>query len=134
MHFARLVFALGSGVDVVEKLVCGQVERSASPKNIDAYRQILTQEFPAIPSVEFRVHGTQLDLCPWRPWGQTPPKNPEWWNAYNKIKHHRTTSFELANLENALLALAGLYLLIRHQAEDKGLARPEGLLRILPSS
>lgn len=42
---------------------------------------------------------------------------PKWWNAYNKVKHHRLASdvdgvnFKKANLQNLVNAFAALYLL-----------------------
>lgn len=38
--------------------------------------------------------------------------SPTWWQAYNRIKHHRDQHFLQANLENALNALAGLFVMV----------------------
>ena len=37
---------------------------------------------------------------------------PEWWDAYNKVKHGDIHSYELGNLKNTLTALAGTLLLL----------------------
>ena len=36
---------------------------------------------------------------------------PKWWNAYNESKHHLPEGYEAGSVENAYLALAGLYVL-----------------------
>ena len=36
---------------------------------------------------------------------------PKWWNAYNESKHDLPKGYEAGSMENAYLALAGLYVL-----------------------
>lgn len=48
-------------------------------------------------------------LTPFKGWSQNVP---DWWAAYNKIKHDRINSFEAASLENVVMALAGLHQVI----------------------
>jgi hypothetical protein len=38
-------------------------------------------------------------------------KSPEWWSAYNKVKHQYSLHYEKASLNNVLEALAGAFLL-----------------------
>lgn len=75
------------------------------------------------------------DLCliPWQNWGYeqyTDKKNsiryrllkgaetPQWWTAYNKVKHERTSHYQngktnycRANLENLISAMSALFIL-----------------------
>ena len=56
----------------------------------------------------------------WESWSQG--NNPDWWIAYNKVKHERFRTgniggntkeyYKFANLENILFALGGLYQLL----------------------
>jgi hypothetical protein len=56
-----------------------------------------------------------ITLKPWISW--TPEAAPLWWNACNRVKHHRDTRFKDANLGNALNAVAALFsLTIYHYA------------------
>ena len=51
-------------------------------------------------------------VCPWESLGDAGgPAIPVWWDSYNAVKHHRFESFERANLESLLNAMAGLYYL-----------------------
>ena len=38
-------------------------------------------------------------------------KMPQWWRAYNKSKHNLPKEYKVGSIENAYLALAGLYVL-----------------------
>jgi len=38
-------------------------------------------------------------------------KSPEWWTAYNKVKHEYSAEFDRANIKNVLNGLAGAFLL-----------------------
>ena len=45
-------------------------------------------------------------------------KMPKWWNAYNATKHEMPDGYRAGSIENAYLALAGLYVLLammRHE-------------------
>jgi hypothetical protein len=52
----------------------------------------------------------ELSLTPWNEWLQD--KNPDWWRAYNDVKHKRHDYFADANLKNTLNAVAGLFVVV----------------------
>lgn len=57
-----------------------------------------------------------VKLEPWETWKEFNKreclaKNPDWYNAYNKIKHDRDNFLERGNYGNLLNALAGLFIL-----------------------
>jgi hypothetical protein len=56
------------------------------------------------------------DLYPFKEW--TENSAPKWWDSYNKIKHNKTEKHNNANLESALNALAGLFLLHCEQIDS----------------
>lgn len=45
----------------------------------------------------------------------TKGKSPDWYVAYNEVKHNRETNFENANLENCMNAVAGILVLLYSQ-------------------
>lgn len=45
-------------------------------------------------------------LQPFRSWTNT---QPEWWKAYNLVKHDRLNNYKVATYSNAVLALCGLH-------------------------
>lgn len=51
-------------------------------------------------------------------------KSPPWWKDYNAIKHRRLASLQSATLENALCAVAGLYVVLLRQWGEYLLPRP----------
>jgi len=51
---------------------------------------------------------TEEKLTPWSKWQNQ--ESPDWWRAYNKIKHNRFENKAKATLEYTLYALSGLFL------------------------
>lgn len=129
-QFTRLLLAAGSEVDVVTKILCEQIDPAARRNNIEDYRSVIASKFPAIPCVVMGVQWRTFRVKPWASWGAPTPSNPDWWRAYNGVKHERNMNFREGNLKNALEAIAGLYCLVRHLNEDKGRPRPDRFLRI----
>lgn len=48
-------------------------------------------------------------LQPFKSWTKTPP---EWWQAYNKVKHDRINNYHVATYNYTVLALVGLHQVI----------------------
>lgn len=109
IELARLLFAAASEVDVMPKLICRQVDANSRASSITGYKTELVPAVPSLLTTTVNVPRYGLTLQPWVNW-QTPGDHihPDWWQAYNKVKHHRSTDFHRANLENTLNALAGL--------------------------
>ncbi|HLA26796.1 MAG TPA: hypothetical protein VJZ49_02760 [Syntrophales bacterium] len=59
-----------------------------------------------------------LELTPWSNWGDVNGV-PDWWTAYNKVKHHRNTDYERGNLQNCMNAAAGLFVVILYFYKEK---------------
>ena len=133
-QFARLLLAAASEVDVVAKMVCRQIDPSGEYGNIDDYRKTIVSKFPAIPRLVLGIEWNDLRIQPWSQWAESDASSPDWWRAYNRVKHERNSHFKQGNLQNTLGAIAGLYCLVRHLEEDRGLPRPERFIKITPSS
>lgn len=54
-------------------------------------------------------------FCPFINWGLDNPKVPDWYDAYNKVKHNREENLEKANLENCINAVAGILIVLYSQ-------------------
>lgn len=133
-QFTRLLLAAASEVDVVAKQICRQIDPSGSHGNINDYRNLIVPTFPAIPEMQLGIQWNPVRVKPWDSWAATPSSNPDWWRAYNAVKHERNANFKSANLRNALAAIAGLHCLVRHLDEDKGQPKQSRFLRIVSSS
>ncbi len=130
-QFTRLLLAAASEVDVVAKKLCLQIDTSGTHKNINDYRKVIVPKFPAIPNMQMGIQWNPVRLKPWKSWEPPTSSSPDWWQAYNDVKHKRNTHFKSANLRNALEAIAGLYCLVRHLDEDKGQPKLTRFLRIV---
>ncbi|MCE2937670.1 MAG: hypothetical protein LW845_16785 [Flammeovirgaceae bacterium] len=108
--FAQLILGAGSEIDVISKLLCDGIDPTSRAKNINDYRQIIHPKFPRYHALEVQVPRYSLTVTPWSEWGCG--SNPEWWQAYNGIKHERHNNYALANLKNAVNAVAGLFVAV----------------------
>jgi hypothetical protein len=134
LELARILFAAASEVDVVAKRLCERIEGAADADSINKYRSAIAPAYPEFATATVSLPKFGLSLTPWEQWGKD--QNPVWWTAYNKVKHHRHTDFEKANLKNALNAVAGLFVLLlffyENEAAAGGLAPDPTLFRAGP--
>jgi len=112
IELAHLLFAAGSEVDVVAKLLCKRFQPSANPDNINDYRDTLLDKLPDLPTINIFMARYGLSFKPWENWIDPNNSNPLWWRNYNQVKHQRDTYFNKATLKNALNALGALLILI----------------------
>lgn len=112
IELTRLLLAIGSEIDVVAKKLCQQYEPENKKKcwNICDYKRILLKHIHNITEIEIDITRYSLSFKPWKSWSSDA--NPEWWTAYNDVKHHRHDRYMQANLGNVLNALAGLCVLV----------------------
>jgi hypothetical protein len=119
-HLARLLLAIGSEVDVVAKALCKSLS-SPTVQNIGDYRNCITQSRRSGIS-RFQVEDLRHrfgSLCPWQKW--VSGQSPDWWTAYNDVKHDRSNQFAQASVGNVFSALAGLFALNLYlKAEQTG--------------
>jgi hypothetical protein len=139
IELARLLFGAASEVDVVAKLVCAQVAPAARCGNIEDYRSILSEAIPDLPQTEVFVPRYGFSFKPWDNW--TDGRSPDWWRAYNKVKHERDSNYHQATLKHALNSLGGLLLLCFHYyaralkpADAAFLSPKEATRQLLPES
>ncbi|MCG8519043.1 MAG: hypothetical protein MI794_13725 [Pseudomonadales bacterium] len=107
IEMVSLLLAASSEVDVVLKNICGIIDSDKEAKNIVGYREIVLSKFPDCYNEIISIPRFGLMFKPWSEWQNLEPL--PWWQSYNKVKHHRSESYTLANLENVLNAMAGLF-------------------------
>jgi hypothetical protein len=150
IEITRILFASASEADVIAKAICKIAEPESSADNIIKYQDVITRHFRTIESFKVTMPRFGLEFVPWSNWSR-PQTTPDWWTAYNKVKHHRDQHFAMGTLKNCLNSVAGLFSLMflfyKNQAEDgelsplpqlfdlpetyhSGIAIPEGKIRI----
>lgn len=123
VEFAIIIMSAASEFDTVAKEICKIVAPAAPCSNIDHYCLTISSRYKNFCSLEIEVPRYGLLLSPWQGWRQK--NSPSWWKGYNAIKHDRTASFHLANLENALLSVSGLLVAILYFYDCKyGIGKP----------
>jgi hypothetical protein len=109
IELAHLLFAAASEVDVIAKLLSTYIDPAAPRANIGNYKTLLLRAIPDLPHEKAFVPRYGLWFEPWSNWaGRT---NPDWWRAYNRVKHERDVHFNEATLKNALNALGALLIM-----------------------
>ena len=113
IEFERLLLAICSEVDVLCKLLCKEIDSTATPSNILEYANIRCN-YNNFTASKVCFERTKESFVPFD--GLTTNDTPSWWKAYNKVKHERTdnNNYKKGNLENVFFALAALYSLNRH--------------------
>jgi hypothetical protein len=73
--------------------------------------------YPTFTEHEIEIPRYGLSYRPWGAWSSSG--SPFWWGkGYDKIKHERDRYFENANLENAIMATAGLLCTLMYYYEE----------------
>jgi len=129
LELSRILITAASEVDVVAKLLCEKIDPESKARDIYAYRKVIAPAHPRLSTALAMLPKFGLTFVPWEQWAED--KNPFWWGAYNDVKHHRNERFSQASLQNALNAVAALYLLLLFLYRDigvKGELQPDPLL------
>lgn len=109
-EMAHLLLAASSEVDVVLRQYCAKVVPSAHADNIEEYRNALRAKPSDLEQIQVAMSLHYLEFTPWENWQRN--QTPDWWTAYNKVKHHRGEHFDSANLKNTLNAVGALFALL----------------------
>jgi hypothetical protein len=132
IELARILLAASAEVDVVAKQLCGQIGIGRNASNIDDYEEVIEVELQILIETHVDIPRHGLTLRPWGNWEDG--KNPDWWRAYNNVKHSRHEHYRSANLKNALNAVSALFLLLlffyREQATPARLGPNPSMLRL----
>ena len=129
LELARILFAASAEVDVIAMQLCEQLVPGCRVSKMNEYTNLLSEHLPVLGEVTAITPRHGLKFQPWTNLQQRLV--PDWWRAYNEVKHHRHEKFESANLSNALNAVAGLFLITLFHYEKEatsGQLKPNPIL------
>lgn len=124
IEFVKQYQSISSATEDILKSICAQLGRANAENMERDYTPIILGDtfFQKIANQKVKVH--QQELQPFMNWSITPYKSPEWWKAYNDVKHNRNAEFKKANMKNVLNTLAGLYILnmylVKNISDEQG--------------
>ena len=142
--FLKLLLEIGSEIDILAKTFCSVGWNRTDVSNINGYRDCILENAPEFERVY--VVSDSFKEIPWQNWNS---QNPDWWIAYNKVKHERFNKgtigtitqeyYKFANQENVIKALMGLYqleiyvlhALIKREGKEEGFAFLRSALFVL---
>lgn len=125
IEMARIILSAGSEIDVLLKAICNKASPGDAADSITKYKKVVKSKLPNMMVFQVDIPRWEIYITPWEPWQSIDV--PEWWTAYNKVKHHRDDEYHLANLFNTLNAVAALYVAILYLyplKAEKGLLLP----------
>lgn len=70
-------------------------------------------------SLTSKVEYVKKEFRPFANFDTAIAKSPDWYRAYNQVKHNREDNLEKANLENCMNAVAGILVLLYSQFGSK---------------
>lgn len=113
--FKQIIVLAASEFEIMSKALCGA--KGQRPKDIREITETILKFYPKI--VDFEVSTPFWVHTPLHEWKISRVNNGntikveglDWWFAYNSIKHDANESIQSATLENAVIALASLYII-----------------------
>jgi hypothetical protein len=128
VELSHLLLSAASEVDVVAKGLISKNNFAFVKSDISKYRSSIKQLYPLLCEVKVIIPRFNLCFIPWHSW--ITDQTPDWWHAYNDVKHERNNNYHQANLENTLNAFAGLLILTLYYYKveaEKGILTPPKL-------
>ena len=112
-EYASILRDSGSAIgSVLDAMVQHSKSSTNTRYNISHYREFLRTEITDIhlASANVKTLYPKGTLVPFEAF-KDARGTPDWWNAYNKVKHSEHDDFRFVNLENSVNAVAALSLL-----------------------
>lgn len=101
-ELSALILRACTDVEIIRK-------RMTEKKDNGSAATRLFELYPDIRDAEVFLPLWSLTFAPWK---SLPDSKPDWWNAYEEIKHDNSSSIHAGNLEYFLKSLSGLYILL----------------------
>lgn len=101
-ELSALILRACTDVEIIRK-------RMTEKKDNGSAAARLFELYPDIRDAEVFLPLWSLTFAPWK---SLPDSKPDWWKAYEEIKHDNSTSIRAGNLEYFLKSLSGLYVLL----------------------
>ena len=138
MELLKLLHSICSELDVVAKVIDSHIYSDFDGGNMNKWDYYLQQAFPHLSDL-IVLFNDDYEIQPWKCCKHIKKeteytdngkkktkisynldekcKTPQWWNAYNKSKHERTSpynnnsiNYHRANLKNVVCALSALFI------------------------
>ena len=120
LEYTRIILSAGSEIEVVCRLICGEIDPSCSYTSSDNRADMgkiakkIQTSIPHIYNAKMEISSTSQTIFPFSVWKHSPASNLTWWEDYNLIKHYRHNEFSRATLENAMSCVAALMILVSY--------------------
>ena len=108
--FQQIIILAASEFEVMSKELCKCFGRTT--KNIVDISNVILSEYPKIVDTKvMTIFWESKPLENWKVDSNGKVIGIDWWDSYNALKHNEIGSYKMATLENAVSALAALYII-----------------------
>lgn len=123
IKYLQLLLSICSEIDTICKVFCKEIDEKIDVDScgIQEYIEVLPKRYPTFAKENVSFTGMEYRIMqPWKSIEKGYP--PNWWTAYNKVKHHRDKvengkmNYKSANQKNVADSLAALYVLVEYWA------------------
>lgn len=90
-----------------------------SPETMRDYFKVASVARLSEYKVQFTRWSSSRLFTPFAEWNSADYAPLQWYQSYNKVKHNRHANFEMANLENLLIAMAALLSILYAQIGER---------------
>nr|WP_113388021.1 MULTISPECIES: hypothetical protein [unclassified Ochrobactrum] len=115
-EYAKLLLLAGSEGDNLMSIIASRVA-GTSVTNVKKCQTVLCAHYSDFHTVEISIPRNNQTVQPFAAWAKKE-NAPDWWIAYNHVKHNRHTNFREANQENCMKAIAALVVLNLYKFGD----------------
>lgn len=121
--YLQLIVSVCGEIDTLCKRLSISIDNELDEDKcgIDDYRRIIMNNYYSISEEVVVVYNRDYhSIQPWKAWSYK--HNPDFWNAYNRMKHHRDKEFngregyKYATQKNAVESVAALYVILQYWA------------------
>ena len=100
-ELSSLILHICTEIEILRKRMTGASDNGSAARE-------LFKMYPDVADYDVELPLWSLVFQPWK---SLPSSKPDWWLAYEQIKHDHAGAVAAGNLENFLSALSGLYVL-----------------------
>ena len=117
-EFYKIIMLSCAEIETAFKQLCNLIEPQNKCGKINEYKEVILSKYPKICDCMVVVPRWKArNLFPFKGWDTG---KLTWWSAYQDLKHSRFTKISEATYQNAVSALAALYILILYLYKISG--------------
>jgi hypothetical protein len=97
------------GCSIIDSIFYDLSEKDSNRYNLKSYAEEFEETLELSENISLFLFAPLKPISPFKGWTK---EQPEWWVAYNKLKHNRINNYNLSTISSAINTLTALHQLI----------------------